>query len=152
MTNGDGWQWPMARARAMEMATNNGTEMAAAMVDGNRNGNGQRQQQWQLAMATTTGTELATVTETAMAIAMAMATARATMTIGGLPLHVPAMCSTVTGATPYVHPHVHKGVCIHQRCITGVTLQRVFAPFQEGGFLTAHHGLFFIFYKYCSVY
>ena len=26
-----------------------------------------------------------------------------------------------------------------------VTLQRVFAPFQGGGFLTAHHGLFFFF-------
>jgi hypothetical protein len=44
-------------------------------------------------------------------------------------------------------------ICIHQRCIMGVTLLRVFPPFQGGGFLTAHHGLFlFIFYNYCSVY
>ncbi len=28
----------------------------------------------------------------------------------------------------------------------GVTLQRVFAPIQGGGFLTANHGLFFVYY------
>ncbi len=28
----------------------------------------------------------------------------------------------------------------------GVTLLRVFPPFQGGGFLTAHHGLFFVYY------
>jgi hypothetical protein len=28
----------------------------------------------------------------------------------------------------------------------GSTLQRVFAPFQGGGFLTAHHGLFFVYF------
>jgi hypothetical protein len=28
----------------------------------------------------------------------------------------------------------------------GVTLRRVFAPLQGGGFLTAHHGLFFVYY------
>ena len=28
----------------------------------------------------------------------------------------------------------------------GVTLQRVFAPLQGGGFLTANHGLFFVYY------
>ncbi len=28
----------------------------------------------------------------------------------------------------------------------GVTLQRVFAPLHEGGFLTANHGLFFAYY------
>ncbi len=28
----------------------------------------------------------------------------------------------------------------------GVTLQRVFAPLQGGGFLTANHGLFFVSY------
>jgi hypothetical protein len=33
-----------------------------------------------------------------------------------------------------------QGKCIHQRCIMVVTLLRVFAPFQRGGFLTAHHG------------
>jgi hypothetical protein len=85
-----------------------------------------------------------TATEMAMAIAMAMARARGTMTKGGLPLHVPAMCSTVAGGTPCLHPHGHKGVCIHQRCIMGAMLQRVFAPFLGGGSLTAHHGLFFL--------
>jgi hypothetical protein len=28
----------------------------------------------------------------------------------------------------------------------GVALLRVFPPFQGGGFLTAHHGLFFVYY------
>jgi hypothetical protein len=28
----------------------------------------------------------------------------------------------------------------------GVTLLRVFPPFQGGGFLTAHHGFFFVYY------
>ncbi len=99
-----------------------------------------------MVMATAMATELATATETSTAILMAMATARATMTKGGLPLHLPAMCSAVAGATPCLHPHGHKGECIHQHCIMGVKLQRVFAPFQEGGFLTAHHGLFFLFF------
>jgi hypothetical protein len=36
-------------------------------------------------------------------------------------------------------------VCIHQHCIMGVMLQRMFAPFQGGGFLTAHHRLFLFF-------
>ncbi len=36
-----------------------------------------------------------------------------------------------------------QGKCIHQCCIMGVTLLRVFAPLQGGGFLTAHHGFFF---------
>jgi hypothetical protein len=31
-------------------------------------------------------------------------------------------------------------------CIMGVTLLRVFAPLQEKGFLTAHHGLFFVYF------
>ncbi len=39
----------------------------------------------------------ATATETVTAIAMATATATTTMTKGGLPLHVPAMCSTMAG-------------------------------------------------------
>jgi hypothetical protein len=30
--------------------------------------------------------------------------------------------------------------------IIGVTLLRVFAPLQGGGFLTAHHGLFFVYF------
>jgi hypothetical protein len=97
----------------------------------------------EMAMATATAT--ATAMETATAIALETARARATMTKGGLPLHVPVMCSAVAGATPCLHPHGHKGTCIHQRCIMGVSLQRVFAPFQGGGFLTAHHGLLFFY-------
>jgi hypothetical protein len=81
-----------------------------------------------------------------MSIEMAMATGRVKMTKAGLPLHVPAMCSAMAGATPFLHPHGHKGKCIHQRCVMGVTLLRVFPPFQGGGFLTAHHGLFFVYY------
>jgi hypothetical protein len=121
----------------MVTADGNATEMAAVMVNGNRNDNGRQQQRWATAMAM--ATESAMEMDMAMVIAMAMATARMTMTKGGLPLHVPAMCSAVAGATPCLHPHGHKGKCIHQRCIMGVTLQRVFAPFQGGGFLTAHH-------------
>ena len=93
-----------------------------------------------------TATESATATEMATAIAMATATARATITKEGLPLLVPAMCSAVAGATPCLHPHGHKGKCFHQRCVMGVTLLRVLAPLQGGGFLTAHHGLFFVYY------
>jgi hypothetical protein len=126
---------------ATAMADGNATEMAAAMVDGNRNSNGQLQRQW--ATATVMVMESATTTEMATVIAMATAMARVTMTKAGLPLHVPAMCSTMAGATPYLHPHGHKGKCIHQCCVMGVTLLRVFPPFQGGGFLTAHHGFFF---------
>jgi hypothetical protein len=82
----------------------------------------------------------------ATAIAKATATAMATMAKGGLPLNVPAMCSDVAGATPCLYPHGHKGKCIHQRCVMGVTLLRMFPPFQGGGFLTAHHGLFVCFF------
>ncbi len=131
----------MAMVTVMAMADGNATEMAAAMVDGNRNGNGQRQRQWATAMAMVT--ELAMMTEMVMEIAMATAMARVTMTKAGLPLHVPVMCSIMAGATPCLHPHGHKGKCIHQRCVMGMTLLRVFPPFQGGGFLTAHHGFFF---------
>jgi hypothetical protein len=118
----------------MAMADGNLTEMAAAMVNGSRNGNGQWQRRWQWVMATATVTamESVTVTKMATAIAMATATARATITKEGLPLHVPAMCSAVAGATPCLHPHGHKGKCIHQRCVMGVTLLKVFAPFEGG--------------------
>jgi hypothetical protein len=133
----------MARvmATATAIADGNATERAAAMVDGNRNGNGQWQWRWAMAMAMVM--ELAMTTEMGMAIAMAMATARVTMTEAGLPLHVPEMCSAMAGATPYLHPHGHKGKCIHQCCVVGVILLRVFPPFQGGEFLTAQHGLFF---------
>jgi hypothetical protein len=136
------------------MADGNETKMVAAMVDGDRNGNGRWQGQRRCAISTATGMvmatamELATVMEmaTAMAMAMAMATARATITKEGLPLHVAAMCSAFGGATPRLHPHGHKGKYIHQRCVMGVTLLRVFAPLQGGGFLTAHYGLFYVFF------
>ncbi len=144
----------MARAMAMvmAMADGNATERAAAMVDGNRNGNGQRRRRW--ATATAMVMESETTTEMATAITMVMATARVTMMKEGLPLHVLAMCSAMAGATPCLHPHGHKGKCIHQLCVMEVTLLRVFPPFQGGGVLAAHHGLFllFIFYNYCSVY
>ncbi len=125
----------------MAMADGNATERVAAMVDGDRNGNGQQRRRWATAMAMVM--ELATMMEIATVIAMATAMARVTMTKAGLPLHVPAMCSAMAGATPCVHPHGHKVKCIHQHCIMGVTLLRVFPPFQGGGFLAAHHGLFF---------
>ncbi len=88
-------------------------------------------------------TESATMAEMATGIAMATATERVMMMKAGSPLHVPAMCSAMAGVTPCLHPHGHKRKCIHQRCIMGVTLLRVFPPFQGGGFLTAHHGFFF---------
>ncbi len=128
----------------MAMADGNPTETVAAMVDGDRNGNGHQQWRW----ATVTATKMA------MAIAMATATARVTMTKEGLPLHVPAMCSAVAGATPFLHPHGHKGKCIHQRCVMGVTLLRVFAPFQGGRVPDCSPWILFLFiiYNYCSVY
>jgi hypothetical protein len=91
-------------------------------------------------------TESAAATEMVMVMAMATAMARATITKEGLPLHVAEMCITFGGATPCLHPHGHKGKCMHQHCIMGVTLIRVFAPLQGGGFLTAHHGLFFVYF------
>ncbi len=144
----------MARvmATATAMADGNATERAAAMVDGNHNGNGRRQWRWATAAAMVM--ESVTTTEMATAIAMVMATARVTIMKAGLLLHVPAMCSAMAGAKSCLHPHGHKGKCIHQRCVMGVTLLRVFPPFQGRGLLTAHHGLFllFIIYNYCSVY
>jgi hypothetical protein len=47
-------------------------------------------------------------------------------------------------------PPGRKGKCIAQRCAMGVPLQKVFAPFQGGGILRAHHGFFFS--TACSVY
>jgi hypothetical protein len=128
-------------AMATAMADSNATETAAAMVNGDRNDNGRQQPQW--ATATAMATESATTMEMAMAITMVTAMARATMMKAGLPLHVPAMCSAMAGATPCLHPHGHKGKCIHQHCVMGVALLRVLSPFQGGGFLTAHHGFFF---------
>jgi hypothetical protein len=98
----------MARVTATmtAMADGNATETVVVMVDGDRSSNGQQRWQWAIAMAMVM--ELAMTTEMAMAIAMATATARVTMTKAGLPLHVPAMCSAMAGATPCLHPHGHK--------------------------------------------
>ncbi len=88
------------------MADGYATETAAMMVDGDRNSNGQWRRRW--AMATAIMTKLVTTTEMVTAITMAAATAKVTMTKAGLPLHVPAMCSAMAGATPCLHPHGHK--------------------------------------------
>jgi hypothetical protein len=114
------------------------------MVDSNRNGKGRRRRRWAMAMAM--ATESATETEMATANEMAMATARATSTKEGLPVHVPAMCSAVAGATPCLHPHGHKGKCIYQRCVMEVTLLRVFAPFQGEGSRQLTMDSFFVNY------
>ncbi len=114
------------------------------MVNGNRKSNGQWQ--WRWAMATAMVMELATTMEMATAIAMVLATARVTTTKTGLPLHVLAMCSAMAGATPCLHPHGHKGKCIHQRCVMGVTLLRVFPPFQGGGSRQLTMDCFFVYY------
>jgi hypothetical protein len=137
----------MARATATAMADGNATEMAVAMVDGNRNsiGRRQRQRQWAIAtaMATATAMELAIAMEMAMAMAMATAMARATITKEGLPLHVVAMCSAFGGATPCLHPHGHKGKCMHHG---GDTAKSVCSSSRGRLPLTAHHGLFFVYF------
>jgi hypothetical protein len=109
------------------------------MGDCNSNGDGN-------AMATAMATELATAMEMATAMAIATATARATIKKEGVRLHVAEMCSAFGGAKPCLHPHGHNGKCIHQHCIMEVTLLRVFTPLQGGGFLTAHHGLFCVYF------
>jgi hypothetical protein len=133
------------------MADGNATEMAAAMVDGDRNGNGQRQQQWRWAIAMATVTVTAMATESATAMEMATVMAMGMATVGNhYKGRVASSCGSNVqcfgGATPCLHTHGLKGKCIHQRCIMGVTLLRVFAPLQEGGFLTAPHGLFFVYF------
>ncbi len=83
--------------------------------------------------AIATATELATAMGMVTVIAMVTAMARATITKEGLPLHVLAMCRAVAGVTPCLHPHGHKGKCIHQCCIMEVTLLRVLLPFKREG-------------------
>jgi hypothetical protein len=122
------------------MADGNTTETAAGVINCNRNSNGRLQRRW--AMATAMVTKSVTTMEMVTAIALATAMARVTMTKTGLLLHMLAMCSAMAGATPCLQPHRHKGKCIHQPCVMGETLLRVFPPFQGGGFLTAHHGFF----------
>jgi hypothetical protein len=81
--------------------------------------------------------------EMATAMAMAMAMVRVTITKAGLPLHVAAMCSAFGGATPCLHPHGHKQKCMHHG---GDTAKSACSPSRGGGFLTAHHGLFFVYF------
>ena len=79
-------------------------------------------------------------TEMGTAMAMATAMARATITKEGLPLHVAAMCSAFGGVTSTPMDTNENA------CVMGVTLLRVFTPLQGGGFLTAHHGLLFVYF------
>jgi hypothetical protein len=81
--------------------------------------------------------------EMATGMEMAMDTASVTITKEGLPLHVAAMCSAFGGATPSLHPHGHKGKCMHQG---GDTAKSACSPSRGGGVLTAHHGLFFVYF------
>ncbi len=155
--NGQRWwrrQWPTARATATVMADGHATEMAVVMVDSDRNGNDwwQQQRQWAIAMATTTATatESATATEMAMAMAMAAAMVRATITKEGLLFHVAAKCIAFGGATPCLHPHGHKGKCMHHG---GDTAKIVCSPSRGRVPDSSPWIVFlFIFYKYCSVY
>jgi hypothetical protein len=128
------------------MADGNLTETAAAMVDGDRNGNGRRQRQRQWAAGMAMATELAMATESAMAIAMATATAKATMTKGGLPLNVPVICSAVARVTPCLHPHGHKGVCIHQRCIMGGDTAKIVCSLSRGRIPDSSPWIVFLFF------
>ncbi len=81
------------------------------------------------AMATATESATVTAMEMAMAMAMATATAMVTITKEGLPLQVAVMCSAFGGG----NPHGHKGKCIHQHFIMGVTLLECLLPFKGEG-------------------
>jgi hypothetical protein len=61
-------------------------------------------------------------------MAMGTATARATITKGGLPLYVAAMCSAFGGATPCLNPHGHKQKCMRHG---GDTAKSVCSPTKE---------------------
>jgi hypothetical protein len=139
------WRWQLWWSTVTE------TAMADGEDDGNGDGNGwwqrirdgggdgwrQPQRQWPTATAMGNGNGdgdgVSDDNGDGKAIAMLTAMVRVTMTNTGLPLHVLVMCSAMAGATPCLHPHGHKGKCIHQCCIMGVTLLRVFPPFQGGG-------------------
>jgi hypothetical protein len=166
--NGDGdgqWRWQLQWLMVMEtamanskgdnnataMADGNATVMVVATVDGDCNGNGRWR--WQWATATAMVLELATTIEMAMSIAMAMATARVTMTKAGLPLHVPAMCSAMAGATPCLHPHGHKESAFTSAASWGDTAKSVCSP-SRGRVPDSSPWILFLFiiYNYCSVY
>ncbi len=109
----------MAMATTTVLAMPMATEMATAMAKATA-----------MVTAMATATAMAMETETAMAIAIATA------------VSIVQCCGRANTLRP---PHGHKGVFIPQDCIMGTTLQRVFAPFEGGGFLTAHHGFIFFF-------
>jgi hypothetical protein len=164
--NGDGqqrWQlqWPMVTETAMADGEGNGNGDGWQQCNRDGGSNGSQKPQWQWLMAMVMGNGYGNGDGDRVGDGNGNGNhngnrhARATMTKRGLPPHVPAMCSTVAGVTPCLHPHGHKGKGIHQRCVMGVTLLKVFAPsFQGEGILTAHHWFFFLFiiYNYCSVY
>jgi hypothetical protein len=109
-------------------------------------------------MVTVMATAMTMATEMATAIAMTMATATATMTLSLQRHHQGRVISSCASnvqccgrgdALP--PPSGHKGVCISQRCAMGVPLQRVFAPFQGGGILRAHHGWCFVHFFHLPV-
>jgi hypothetical protein len=122
--------------------------MGAVMADGNHNSNGRRQwrQRWAIATAT----------------AMAKATATSATATGyddgdgngnghGKGNHYKGKVATSCGRQCAVllerrylasTPMDKK----ESACVMGMTLLRVFAPLQGGGFLTAHHGLFFVYF------
>ncbi len=126
--------------------------MADSNGDGNSNGRQQRQRPTAIAMA------MATETATAIAMATAMVKPMMTLLLEGLTQgRVSSSCASDVQrcgrGNALSPPTGHKKVCIAQCCAMGVPLQRVFAPFQGGGILRSHHGLFFLyFYNYCSVY
>jgi hypothetical protein len=97
---------------------------------------------FQTATATATAMESTTATEMATAMAMAMATAKP-------PLHRKCclfmwrQCAVLLEGR---HLAITPMDTNESACVMGVTLLRVFAPFQGGGFPTAHHGLFFVYF------
>jgi hypothetical protein len=127
------------------MADSNRTEMALAMVDGDCNVNGRWQRRWQWAMGNCDGNGDGDGNGNGNRGGVGDGNGdgngngngnhhgKGDHYKEGLPLHVAKMCSAFGGATPCLHPHGHKGKCIHQRCIMGVTLLRVFAPLKGGG-------------------
>ncbi len=84
------------------MADSNATETAAVMIDGDRNG------KWLTATAMGSsdgnGNRVGDGDGDGDGNHNGDSHARATMTKGGLPLHVPELCSAVAGATPCLHP------------------------------------------------
>jgi hypothetical protein len=116
------WQWPMV------------TEMAMAMADGDGNGNGNSNRDGNSNCnhndhSNGNDDVVVTMTDTREGC-----------------LFMCQQCAGTGRGNALPPSPGHKGVCIVQRCAMGVPLQRVFAPFQGGGILRAHHGLVFLFF------